>query len=348
MLTGCRELAGRRMATALSGMLDRVEDDLFELAEKAPDREMQNVYLDARAQAREKRALIEAAFGRHFIEFFNRKVRGDVEPPTPEQQTGELSLMGDEDLEDRIAVREMSRKLQSACEGELMALSARMGFLLEKPELADDANPLSPSTICAALKDACDHIQADFKVRMALLRQFETYAQDALQGVYHEMNSHLVGLRVLPEVRPGIRRVPPTPASPRKAAAPAASAARSGAAATRNSRPPMAIFWEPLHSCWEAACPRVPPAPPPVAPRPARLPARGPRLRRGAAPAVAHRARRRRPRPPRCRRRSSPSSRACIASREKAIATSEEALMNVVRRIKAPRRRALRWAPSTR
>ncbi len=74
MLAGCRELARQRMVGALSGMLDRIEDDLFELAEKAVDRETQNLYLDARAQAREKRAVIEAAFGRHFVDFFNRKV----------------------------------------------------------------------------------------------------------------------------------------------------------------------------------------------------------------------------------------------------------------------------------
>ena len=47
MLVGCRELALDRMARALSGMLDRVEDDLFELAEKALERESQNAYLDA-------------------------------------------------------------------------------------------------------------------------------------------------------------------------------------------------------------------------------------------------------------------------------------------------------------
>ncbi len=80
MLADCRELARDRMARTLSGMLDRAEDDLFDLAEKSLDRESQNVYLDARAQAREKRAAIEATFGLHFVEFFNRKVSGKAAP----------------------------------------------------------------------------------------------------------------------------------------------------------------------------------------------------------------------------------------------------------------------------
>ena len=52
VLTGCRELALDRMARALGSMLDRVEDDLFELAEKSDDREVQNTYLAARRRDR--------------------------------------------------------------------------------------------------------------------------------------------------------------------------------------------------------------------------------------------------------------------------------------------------------
>src|SRR5438132_8756548 len=182
MLAGCRELRLERMGRALSGMLDRVEDDLFELADKALERNSQNVYLDARAAARQKRALIEATFGRYFMECFDRQVRGASPAAAAASSTeGELALVGNEDLDESIAVRELSMKLKAACEGELVALSQRMGYLLEKPELEDDANPVSPAAVCAALKGACDQIEASFKVRMTLLRQLEHQAEDELQ-----------------------------------------------------------------------------------------------------------------------------------------------------------------------
>ena len=63
VLKDCRELALTRIANSLSGMMDRIEDDLFELAEKTHDRDAQNVYLDARAKARENRPLIERQSG---------------------------------------------------------------------------------------------------------------------------------------------------------------------------------------------------------------------------------------------------------------------------------------------
>ena len=78
VLTSCRDLALERIAVALTGMLDKAEDELFELAEKARDREVQNLYLDARANARGKRHLIEVAFRQHFVAIFDRKVRGET------------------------------------------------------------------------------------------------------------------------------------------------------------------------------------------------------------------------------------------------------------------------------
>lgn len=212
VLSGCRNLALERMVKALSGMLDRVEDDLFELAGKASDREVQNTYLDARAQARVKRSAIEATFRKHFAEFFDRKVQGNaLHAPHVGTEFEELKLVETADLEETLAVREMSRKLGAACETELFALGQRMGFLLERPELDDEANPLSPSTVCSALKDACDQLQAGFKVRLALLHQLERYACEELQAIYHDLNVHLVQREILPEIRHAVRRAPASP-----------------------------------------------------------------------------------------------------------------------------------------
>ncbi len=214
LLTGCRELAMTRMSLSLASMLDRLEDDLFEMAEQATDREAQDVFLEARSHARSGREAMEVTFRRHFLDFFNRKMKGEGGRPVPAAPAwGELSLVGHEDLEEALAVSAMSRKLEAACEGELAALSQRVGYLLERPELEDAANPMSPETICAALRDACDQLQAGFKVRMTLLRQFERYAESELQRVYHDLNSHLAERRVLPDVRALPRRAtsPPRP-----------------------------------------------------------------------------------------------------------------------------------------
>jgi hypothetical protein len=220
VLTGCRDLALERISLALSGMLDKVEDELFALAEKAKDRGQQNVYLDARAKARGKRKVLETSFRQHFVDLFNRKVRGE-RATLASVDASELSLVEEDELEEALALQEMSRKMRSAWEGELNALSQRMGFLLQRPDLDDDFNPMSPATVVAALKDACAQIEADFKVRLALLRQLEQHAIEDLQTVYHELNSHLVSRQILPEIRPVVVKTQASAPRPKPQSAPA-------------------------------------------------------------------------------------------------------------------------------
>ena len=222
VLGGCRQIALDRMGAALATMLDKVEEELFTLANKAGDPGVRDTYLDARTRARDRRAAMENAFRLHFVECFDRKVRGESAAPPRPLGAEELSLVEHADLEETLAVREMSRRMNAACEGELFALGQRMGFLLERPDLDPDANPLSPATICAALKDACDQVQAGFKVRLVLLQQLERHAEAEVRAIYHDVNAHLVQRRILPDVKAAVKR---GSAAARKASTPATPSA---------------------------------------------------------------------------------------------------------------------------
>ncbi|HEX4944244.1 MAG TPA: DUF1631 domain-containing protein, partial [Usitatibacteraceae bacterium] len=213
VLTDCRDLALGRIVKALAGVLDRVEDELFQLAESSRDRETQNLYLDARTQARGRRPVIEAAFRRQFLEFFNRKVKGEPAAADAGAPPRALALLDDDELEHMLAVQGMAARLKAACEGELAMLSQRFGYLLEKPDLADEANPMSPETICGALKEACDQIEAGWKVRLTLLRVLEGQVAGELRRVYRDLNVHLAERQILPEIRPSYRRSPASPAT---------------------------------------------------------------------------------------------------------------------------------------
>jgi hypothetical protein len=223
VLSDCRDLALARILQSLGGVLDRVEDELFALAEKSRDRESQDVYLDARAQARKRRPAMEEVFRRQFLDLFNRKVKGEATASPAAEPPRELALVDDAELEQVLAVQAMATRLRAACEGELGALSQRFGFLLEKPDLADEANPVSPETVCGALKGACDQIEAGWRVRLTLLRVLEGQVATELRRVYHDLNARLVEHQILPDVRPTYRRNP-NAASPSPAAAPPAPA----------------------------------------------------------------------------------------------------------------------------
>ncbi|MBK8321956.1 MAG: DUF1631 domain-containing protein [Betaproteobacteria bacterium] len=217
LVSECRGLALERLAGALGTALERVEDELFALAEKTKDREAQNDFLDARSQARARRPFIEAAFGKHFVLQFNQRVKGVPDPV--DTAPHELMLVDEAELERVLALRDLAARLAGACEGELRALSQRLAFVLHRPELSDEANPAGPHAVAVALAEGCGQIEAGAGARLALLRALEGPFAHALAQVYGDLNARLVERGILPELRHALRRSAEAPA-PRRAAAP--------------------------------------------------------------------------------------------------------------------------------
>lgn len=213
VMNDCRDMALKRITGLLASTLDKIEEELFDLASKSFDRSSQNMYLDARAQAREKRGDIEVAFRKQFLSFFEKKVAGQ-----PENKAGrtalnfdasQLSLVEDDTLSENIAVNDIAKRLTDKCDEELRALSQRMGFLMSEPELADDANPIAPDTVVRALKAACDQMTAGFQTKLTVLRLVEQHMAQDMLALYRDINAHLVTRQILPTIRPSYRKAQP-------------------------------------------------------------------------------------------------------------------------------------------
>ena len=209
VLNDCRDMALKRIVELLASTFDKIEDELFDMAEKTGDRATQNMYLDARAQSREKRGAIEVSFKKQFLNFFEKKVTGEDDParaPSVDYGSMELSLVEDYDLEQKLAVNDISKRMSDKCDDELRTLSQRMGFLLSEPELKDDANPIAPDTIIKALKVACDQMTSGYQAKLTVMRMVEQHMAKDMLSIYHDINSHLVAHKILPQIRPTYRK----------------------------------------------------------------------------------------------------------------------------------------------
>jgi hypothetical protein len=239
VINDCRDIALKRISEVLSKTFDTIEDELFEMAEKSIDRNEQNLFLDARAQAREKRGAIAIAFKKQFLGFFEKKMNGD-DDSSKKAAAGsinmlELSLVGDDDLEEKLAVEAIAKRLTNNCDDELRAVSQRLGFLMSEPELKDEANPISPDTIVKALQVACEQMTSGYQAKLTVMRMVEAGMAKEMLGVYRDINTHLVSRHVLPQIRPTYHRPQAsgsrtTPSSNTAAAAGTANASATAAA----------------------------------------------------------------------------------------------------------------------
>jgi hypothetical protein len=121
-----------------------------------------------------------------------------------------LQLVGDDELSERIVVREFAAQLAETCDGELYPLDRRIAALLGHEEPVEGENPLSPMHLCQALADASAGLGLDAESRLLLMRRIERHLHQALPAHYHAINLELIERRHparpqarLPAQRPG-------------------------------------------------------------------------------------------------------------------------------------------------
>lgn len=204
----CREIAIGSLSGALTGMLERLVDEFFTLAEKAAMLETQHLYFEAMQIARDHRERIERGFRQHFVRGFNTCARGetDARKNSNFDEDGEFDLVDPDALEESIAIQEMTAKMKGAARDELFALEKRMGVLLRDEDLKRHKNPLGAKILANAFVAACGETDASLKVRLLFVTMWDRQMQNGVLSMYHEVNRYLVEKDILPKIKREIRR----------------------------------------------------------------------------------------------------------------------------------------------
>ncbi len=205
LLRECRRQAQQHLNAALKRMLGKVDDALFELAEKAENNAVQSLYFDAMREVRLKRADMESRFEQALLAGFNAEIRGERAPDeaTLDGDGMQLDLVGEDELEESLAVSNMVTKIEVNCKEQLGLLDRRMGHLLGDPELKRVGNPIGPEVICNAFLDACKNIESGIKVKLIILKLFDRYVvTEDVPPLYQALNRFLIAQGVLPDIRP--------------------------------------------------------------------------------------------------------------------------------------------------
>lgn len=207
LLHTCRDQVIENLCRVWQDKRMPLQDHLLLLADQAPTLETRNLYYSAQSILQHRSEVLVLALRKHFVETFERQVRSSERGGTPSKPGGlslELSLVDEEDFEQSLALNKAAARLRFDSVEELAALDQRMAALLRDPGAKDEGNPLGAKAICQAFLSACDQLEAEPKVKLVLLQQFDQQIARELPGIYQRTNQFLVSKEILPTIRVGL------------------------------------------------------------------------------------------------------------------------------------------------
>ncbi|SFM49871.1 DUF1631 domain-containing protein [Marinobacter zhejiangensis] len=210
VLVRLRDVSGKGLRNVLTQFFDSSDDALFNLAEKAGTNQDQEAFFNAMRELRLRRKNITVSILQCMSRSFNEVGRFDPAIGGDELEAFDqdsLTLMDDADLEQKVAIDNLTAKLRTRNKETLGLLAARVRHLLPNIQLEDRQIPLSPEVICSGLSEACGDLDIDIRAKLTVLKLFDHLLTSTLEKLYSGANQLLAQEGVLPNLKR------PTPAS---------------------------------------------------------------------------------------------------------------------------------------
>ena len=207
-----RNYAEKGLYLRLQRMFDNADDRLFDMADKAGSNEDQTLYFDSMREIRLKREEMEQVFSESFKQAF--KALYQAEKPGVEQagttsnDSFEMAILDDEEVEERVAVKAMISKVFDRCADQLKALNQRFDDQVRNKEVGDNNNPLGPACLCDYFTQACGKLVLPIRAKLIVYKLFDKFVLGTLDDLYAEVNGLLVENGVLPQLKLGIIKKP--------------------------------------------------------------------------------------------------------------------------------------------
>jgi hypothetical protein len=204
-LQGILDICTEHISGWLGTVLDDLERELFALAERSTNNEAQQTYFDSSRDLKLRRAdLIQrflAAIEDCIVRFDKHETTTASEQAQPSSTRAELRIMTSSDLEELLALQEMTSKSVAREVDELLALGQRFGVLAGTPELDFESLPVGPAMLARALRHATQCLDIPVEHRVLLYRTFDRKATIAAGSFYQSLNVYFRDQRILENIR---------------------------------------------------------------------------------------------------------------------------------------------------
>ena len=176
-------------------MLNSADHKLFDLAEKASSDEEQMKYMDCTRIFRTERNDISG----HFFINLNHSLAASH---SNERDTNnpELSLVGQDEMEEMVAITTMHSKAMNIYGEEVTNLETRLEYLEINYENMFDKDALDPKHICEVFQKTIENIELAIDIKLVFYKLFDQEVCSKLGVMYKAINQILVKNGIMPEI----------------------------------------------------------------------------------------------------------------------------------------------------
>lgn len=211
-----RDKARQQLQLFLRELFDKVDDAMFELADKANNNHDQNIFFDSMREVRIRRRAMETSFFRSIDISFARLLdpnayRDEKHVDDHSVSLDDLSLVKNDELEEMVAVDGMVNKANEQFSESIQHLTLRIDHLVPI-KVYQKNNPLGVDVICGAFTDATKTLNVDVKAKLVLFKLFDNIVMARLGKFFDVLNQALIDANILPSLKP-VSRAPKKPTS---------------------------------------------------------------------------------------------------------------------------------------
>lgn len=175
--------------STIQNLFDHVDDSLFELADRAESNLEQNVFFESMREIRIHRRDMEKTFLRNIDAHFVNVLSGrssDVPSDLHNSDSldiDDLSLVGNEELEELVAIDSLVKKAWLKNKSAIAALNARINSVVSL-DLSERHSPLAPRSLADGFVVAASVLSIDIKAKLVLFKLFDRYVVQELPSIF--------------------------------------------------------------------------------------------------------------------------------------------------------------------
>jgi hypothetical protein len=206
-----RDKARQQLQLFLRELFDKVDDAMFELADKANNNHDQNIFFDSMREVRIRRRAMETSFFRSIDISFARLLdpnayRDEKQVEDHNVSLDDLSLVKNDELEEMVAIEGMVNKANEQFSEPIQHLTLRIDHLVPI-KVYQKNNPLGVDVICSAFTDSTKTLNIDVKAKLVLFKLFDNIVMSKLGKFFEVLNQTLVDANILPSLKEASRAV---------------------------------------------------------------------------------------------------------------------------------------------